>query len=365
MGGKALKRLSFIIPIYNVEKYVERCIRSLEDQDIPGDQYEIICVIDGSPDDSIGVVSRLQGEFDNIILIDQENQGVSRARNNAMAVATGKYMMMVDPDDYLKPSVLKERLDRMDEYRLDVGMTGYTILNEAMEEEYHFDPPHDVDHIMTGVGLLNRLWEMETVEEERDPHRSVSMFYRTGFLNANGLRYLTDVPYLEDGELLARIMCLAERTTFMNGQLYMRTTRPGSATHSRLYYSEKGRDGFLKAAHHLHRFKLEHCRTGEQTGYINDSIIHFTILSLTSLEFRHYFRNYSKLYAVLKTGPLKQLETEGCHPWYRKMGRYYNCSMHCFYLYWIIYRFRESVKILIQYAGYLLFKRKRAATAGS
>jgi glycosyltransferase involved in cell wall biosynthesis len=345
-----MKRLSIIIPIYNVEEYVERCIRSLEDQDIPHDVYEIICVVDGSPDDSLGVVQRLQGEFDNIILIDQENQGVSRARNNAMERAAGKYLMMVDPDDYLRPGVLKERLDLMDRYQLDVGLTGYTILGEAMEEEYHYDPEHDAGQVMTGVGLLNRLEKIMNVKEERDPHRSVSMFFRTDFLNAYGLRYLVNVPYLEDGELLARIMCLAERASFFNGQVYMRTTRPGSATHSRLYYSEKGRDGFLKAAHNLYDFKVQFCRTREQVNYINDAIVHFTILSITSLEFRHYFRTYSKLHTALKKGPLRKLDLEGCYHWYRKMGRYYNCSLHCFYLYWVYYRVRESIKIFIQYS---------------
>jgi glycosyltransferase involved in cell wall biosynthesis len=345
-----MKRLSFIIPIYNVEDYVERCIRSIEDQDISHDLYEIICVIDGSPDDSLGVVLRLQSEFDNIILIDQENQGVSRARNNAIEKASGKYLMMVDPDDYLKPGILKERLDLMDRYQLDVGLTGYTILNEDLEEEYHYDPLHDTGNIMTGVSLLKRLEDLMNVKEERDPHRSVSMFFRSEFIHSHGLRYLENVPYLEDGELLARIMCLANRTTFINGQVYMRTTRPGSATHSRLYYSDRGRDGFLKAANNLHLFKLQYCRNKEQTDYINDSIIHFTLLSITSLEPRHYFRNYSKLQAALKKGPLKKLEIEGCSDFYRKMGRYYNCSLHCFYLYWMYYRIRESIKIGIQYS---------------
>lgn len=357
-----MKRLSIIIPIYNVEPYVERCIRSLEDQDIPHKDYEIICIIDGSPDNSLDVVHRMQGEFDNIILIDQENQGVSRARNNGMELATGEYLMNVDPDDYLKPGVLKDRLDMMDQYELEVGLLGYTILNEALEEVYHYEPVHDEADILPGVDLLNKFWEDANGIEERDPHRSVSMFFRTAFLKAHELRYLTNVPYLEDGELMARIMCLAGRVTFMKGQVYMRTTRPGSATHSPLYYSERGRDGFIKAAHYLHQFKLDHCRTTTQVNFINDSIVHFTIMSINSLEIKHYLKNYSKLRKALKKGPLKKLETDGCSKWYKKMGRYYNCSIHCFYLYWIGYRIREFIKIEIDY---IIWKRKQRNKAGA
>lgn len=339
-----MKRLSIIIPMYNVEPYVERCLRSLEDQDISRDEYEIICINDGSPDNCRGVVEALQREFDNIILINQENQGVSRARNKGMDLAAGSYLLMVDPDDYLQPNVLKERLEIMDYHSLDVGLTGYTILNESFEEEYRFDPMHETKRIHSGIEILNSYRKDKPEIVERDPHRSWAVFYRTSFLNTNKLRYLADVPYLEDGELMARIMCLAEKVTFINGPVYMRTTRPGSATHSRLFNSKKGRDGFIKAAYNLYHFRQEHCRSSEQEIFINENIVHFTILPLISLEGLDYFRFYSELHTTLKKGALRKLETAGIRKWYRKLGRYYNRSMHCLYLYWLIHRMRESMK---------------------
>ena len=77
-------QLSIIIPMYNVAPYVERCIRSLEDQDIPRNEYELICINDGSPDNCREIVEQLQLEFSNIVLINQINQGVSVARNNGI-----------------------------------------------------------------------------------------------------------------------------------------------------------------------------------------------------------------------------------------------------------------------------------------
>ena len=94
-----MKRLSIIIPMYNVERYVNKCLLSLEDQDIPMEDYEIICINDGSPDNSREVVIRLQKEFNNIILIDQENQGVSCARNAGINSACGEFVLFIDPPE--------------------------------------------------------------------------------------------------------------------------------------------------------------------------------------------------------------------------------------------------------------------------
>jgi glycosyltransferase involved in cell wall biosynthesis len=115
-----MKRLSIIVPIYNVENYVERCLRSLEDQNIPKDSYEIICINDGSPDKCREIIVGLQTEYNNIILIDQENQGVSCARNNGIKNASGKYLLFIDPDDYVDRDCLDGILNTADEYDAQV-----------------------------------------------------------------------------------------------------------------------------------------------------------------------------------------------------------------------------------------------------
>jgi glycosyltransferase involved in cell wall biosynthesis len=336
-----MKRLSVIVPIYNIEPYVERCIRSLEVQNIPKIEYELICINDGSRDNSREIILKLQKEFDNIILIDQENQGVSVARNNGIDRAAGKYLMMVDADDYISPNVLKERLDVCEKHDLDVGICGYIILNETSKEEYRYDPGYDQENVLTGIDFFNR--HERGRSEIRDPHRSWAIFLKTSFLNSHGLKYLPGVPYLEDGELMARITCLANKVSVLNGPIYLRTTITGSATQSRLFYSDKARTGFLKSANNLLQFKLNYCRNEEQKVFMNQSIVHFTILFLTSMEGFKYLKKYSQLFEVLKKGPLNRLETEGCSTFYQKMGRYYNFSIHSFYFNWMLFRFRRSL----------------------
>ena len=124
--SKGLK-LSIILPIYNVEPYVEKCLRSLEHQDMPKDDYEIICVNDGSPDNSKLIVERLQKEFSNIILINQTNKGVSVARNNAIKKAKGEYLLFIDPDDSVQPNCLSELLYNAKSKELDVVFFAFYI----------------------------------------------------------------------------------------------------------------------------------------------------------------------------------------------------------------------------------------------
>ncbi len=143
---------------------------SLVAQDIPLYDYEIICVNDGSPDGCMEVVERLKKEFENIILIDQVNKGVSLARNAGIENSTGKYLLMVDPDDFILPNSLKNKLDIIEQNNLDVGLTGYIILDKDQREEYLYDPDHDSNEIVSGICYFSK-YEQGKIEI-RDPDRS-------------------------------------------------------------------------------------------------------------------------------------------------------------------------------------------------
>ena len=85
-------KLSIIVPVYNVEPYIERCVRSLEQQNIPKQEYEIIIVNDGTQDQSIQIINKLRLEYPNIVLIEKENGGLSSARNYGLKYAQGEYI---------------------------------------------------------------------------------------------------------------------------------------------------------------------------------------------------------------------------------------------------------------------------------
>ena len=105
-----MKKVSVIVPVYNVEHYLSKCLDSLVNQTI--DDYEIIIVNDGSPDDSQSIIDEYQKKYPDLIKsFIKENGGLSDARNYGMEKANGEYVSFVDSDDYLKDSALKEMYD--------------------------------------------------------------------------------------------------------------------------------------------------------------------------------------------------------------------------------------------------------------
>lgn len=106
---KKAPSISIVIPIYNAERYLAECLASLGRQTFR--DFEVIAVNDGSTDGSLALLRRAEREYPFLRVIDQENGGVSAARNNGMAAARGAYLGFVDADDYVAPNYL-ERLYR-------------------------------------------------------------------------------------------------------------------------------------------------------------------------------------------------------------------------------------------------------------
>ena len=98
-------KYSFIVPVYNTEKYLKKCLDSLVNQTY--DKFEIIIVNDGSLDNSKSIINDYKKKYKNIIVVNQENQGLSMARNNGVKKASGDYLIFVDSDDYVEKDLLK------------------------------------------------------------------------------------------------------------------------------------------------------------------------------------------------------------------------------------------------------------------
>ncbi len=124
-------KLSIIVPAYKVEDYIAACLKSLLDQGMNSDEFEIIVINDGSPDNSRAIAEEFAAKHSNIIVLDQENQGVSVARNAGLDVANGEYIAFVDPDDTLYPDSLKPVLARADEENLEILYLSLDAYDEA------------------------------------------------------------------------------------------------------------------------------------------------------------------------------------------------------------------------------------------
>ena len=94
-------KLSIIVPVYNVEQYIRPCFESIFHQGLDDSCYEVIIIDDGSKDNSMEVIQDFISIHSNIIVVHQENQGLSVVRNNGIALAKGEYIFMPDSDDLL------------------------------------------------------------------------------------------------------------------------------------------------------------------------------------------------------------------------------------------------------------------------
>ena len=332
-------QLSIISPIYNVEPFLEKCIRSLENQDIPKDSYEIICVNDGSPDNCKQIILNLQKEFNNIILIDQENQGVSMARNNAMAVAKGDYLMFVDPDDFIASNCLSSKLKILKKFNLDVGYGDYIKLDKNGKTIYTSDLFNSLDKPLTGIDFFNSFFKGKSYLKL--PDRSTGIFFNRDFIISNKLFYVKDVPFLEDGELLYRIYTLAREVMFLETSFLHITSRSDSAVSSGVIYTNKAIEGFLKAVRNLKGFQNQFYKNSKEYIFLNQAIAKYLFLYLYTTN-KNWFNRYFKIKSFIKK-EFPKIDERGCSFFYAKYVKYYNHSLLCFYLQYNYYLLKKSL----------------------
>lgn len=131
--------VSVIVPVYNVEKYIAGCLASILNQTFTN--FEVICVDDGSPDNSISIVAMYANKDKRIRVLRQKNQGLSVSRNNAMDVAKGEYIFFVDSDDYIAPQTLEFLHRAIVQYNADIACARFTYTGDiysvlAADEKY-------------------------------------------------------------------------------------------------------------------------------------------------------------------------------------------------------------------------------------
>lgn len=154
--------VSIIVPVYNAEKYLERCIDSLKKQSL--ENIEIILVNDESSDSSPDICDKAANEDSRIKVIHKKNGGAGMARNSALEIATGKYIGFVDSDDYVEPEMFKTLCDRALKYESDLVMSGVLIVDGNMfseagecvrktyfDSDTHFETEKDLQKLRMGI----------------------------------------------------------------------------------------------------------------------------------------------------------------------------------------------------------------------
>lgn len=154
-------KYSFIVPVYNTEKYLKKCLDSLVNQTYK--DFEIILVNDGSTDKSSNIISKYQKKYKNIIVIDKENEGLSMARNRGVQKSSGKYIIFVDSDDYVSNKLLEEvdkKIDDSDILRFQIATEDeeYTKINEYHEEGFESMCGYDAFKYLSSYHFVEPAW---------------------------------------------------------------------------------------------------------------------------------------------------------------------------------------------------------------
>lgn len=221
-------KLSIIVPVYNVSKYLAKCLDSLLCQDLKPEEYEIIIVNDGSTDNSGEIAKQYEDKNSNIKVVRQENQGLSGARNTGIKLSNGKYIQFVDSDDYLVPNVLSALVNKMETDNLDVIRFNYQNVNENYEiyEPYKEHKPYvDYrDEVCDGLTFLTERLGFACYAWQ---------FVIKSSLLINDDKYLFKRGiYFEDTEWTPRILTQAKRITSTDLMVYNYLLRQGSITNS-------------------------------------------------------------------------------------------------------------------------------------
>jgi len=284
--------ITIIVPVYNVEQYLDRCVESIVNQTYKN--IEIILVDDGSPDNCPRICDDWERRDSRITVIHKKNEGLSAARNDAIKIAKGDYFLLVDSDDY----IVLDAVEKFETYAVDedviIGEAQIHKLNQVIDrvhtnlkEDYTYSgQEYSIYAIKAGEWFAPACYNM----------------YRTDFIRSNELYFKVGILH-EDIEYLPRLMLAAKKVKYMHYMFYKYMTRDTSICS---VISEKHLNDLIKIysewarlnetienkslqkayAGVLSKYFISTCRQYKVTKKIYPDIIDGKYLILNSLNFK-------------------------------------------------------------------------------
>lgn len=214
-------KFSIIVPVYNVAPYLDECLTSLQNQEGKKD-YEVICINDGSTDDSRNILTSWEHKWSNLKVIDRKNGGLSAARNTGIDAATGDYVLFVDSDDKIETSMLHRLSTEVDGSDMICFACGR--MDNGAYDTLMFEQSNGWDY-----------YNHHALEARKVPFVCVwQRCYRREFLSENNLRFHEGILH-EDNEFTPRVCLKAQHIKVIPDVLYHYRVRTGSimTTHDR------------------------------------------------------------------------------------------------------------------------------------
>lgn len=235
--------VSIIVPVYNTEKFLSRCIMSLISQQC-GCTYEIVAVNDGSTDGSAQILESLAAQYDFIRVINRENGGIARARNTGLLNARGEYIAFVDSDDFVSPLYIEKLYSAAVNQGADITCCNYRNVNE--------DGSRGLDNFLCRKGgcIDGRAAFRAALCDLTVRSYVWNKLYRRTLFTKHGTEFPPDMCF-EDFAVVPRLFYQAEKVAFIPDTMYSYVHRKGSITGS---IKKKSIEDYLQAYALLRRF---------------------------------------------------------------------------------------------------------------
>lgn len=283
--------VSVLVPIYNVEKYIERCARSIFEQAY--ENLEIIFVNDCTPDNSVGVLRKVLAEYPNRIaqtqIINHEkNLGLAGARLTGLKTSTGKYIQNIDSDDYIDKNMISDMVALAEQENADITICDFMYVYTNKKEHIYVNPPLDplscLECVLVGI-----------------VHSSVcnKLIRRDLFIN-NRIHQFVGLDLREDFSVLYKLVYYCKRIAYLPKAYYYYRQNASSMVNN---YNEKSGKSGLLLIDDLNHF-IEKERLGEIDSRLKE-MVNYKIVSilceylLLSQE-RQYLQEYIELVRAFK-----------------------------------------------------------------
>lgn len=218
-----MEKVSIILPVYNVAKYLDRCIESLQKQSYKN--IELIFVNDGSPDNSGEIIEKYARDDERIKHVITTNQGLSSARNNGIPHVTGKYLMFVDSDDYLPEDAIERMVFAMEEQEADLVVGSYDRIYEGVKES-ELQKNHTFARMNTQYSGKSIFEAPELIVELY--HAAWGKLYHADlFIENADLRFMPGIWY-EDMQFFLRVLPRLKKIVLLDEVVYNYIVREGS-----------------------------------------------------------------------------------------------------------------------------------------
>ncbi len=342
-------KISFVVPVYKSEKYIRRCLDSLVRQSL--EDIQIVCVNDGSPDNSLSILKEYEAKYSNIKVISKENGGVWYARLDGVRAADGEYIGFLDADDYVEKDFAKLMYESVSKNQSDIAVCGFKRIDENTRKVLSQEMKYASSRI---------------IYMDKNPEEIISIntalwnkIYKADVLKAT-FNVKSPPRILEDAMFISLVYINTHKISFVDEYLHNYMVIDGSAMHSlKSNDIDKIKASMLEVKEEYLKANL-----GKEMMEILSSFVflHLGIsmmLNVYTFDKANFKAEYKQILSYLNANFIQWRSTKYTTIWYNLTHKKYNLKvaivrkvykMHMFRLFLDIYSFvTKTLKIDIKW----------------